>query len=99
MTRIAKMSALALAVVWLTGTATCLAASDSEGAVCANPKQVQGFKTCADLDKAVKEGGVVIYSPDVEQGTAKMLQAFQQLFPQIKTNYVRLQTGALYAKI
>ena len=92
---------MALAAVWLTGTATCLAASDSGsgGAVCANPKQVQGFKTCADLDKAVKEGGVVIYSPDVEQGTAKMLQAFQQLFPQIKTNYVRLQTGALYAKL
>ncbi len=74
-------------------------AADAPAAACAAPQQVQGFETCADLQKAEQEGAVVIYSPDVEQGTASMLEAFHALFPKIKTNYLRLQTGALYAKI
>ena len=66
---------------------------------CSNPVEVQGFKTCANIAKAEAEGAVVLYSPDVEQGTVKVLEAFGRAFPKINTNYVRLQTGALYAKI
>jgi iron(III) transport system substrate-binding protein len=66
---------------------------------CTTPKKVQGILTCADLAKAEREGSVVLYSPDIEMGTVAMLNAFHTAFPKIQTNYVRLQTGALYAKI
>jgi len=66
---------------------------------CPSPATVQGFTTCADVKAAQAEGKLVIYSPDVEQGTAKLLRAFEEQFPAIKTQYVRLQTGALYAKL
>src|SRR5262249_57898749 len=36
---------------------------------------------------------------DSEQGAVKLLAAFNKLFPKIKTSYVRLQAGALYAKV
>jgi iron(III) transport system substrate-binding protein len=90
---------LAAAAVSHSGAGSAAAPSAAGAGLCANATQMQGFKTCADVEKAKQEGEVVIYSPDVEQGTAKLLQAFHDLFPQIKTNYVRLQTGALYAKI
>jgi iron(III) transport system substrate-binding protein len=96
---LAIASTAVLAAVSYGGACIATAQSPKDGGLCANPKQIQGFKTCADVEKAKQEGEVVIYSPDVEQGTAKLLQAFQELFPQIKTNYVRLQTGALYAKL
>ncbi len=41
----------------------------------------------------------MLYSTDPEQGQAKLLGSFNKMFPKIKTNYVRLQAGALYAKI
>ncbi len=66
---------------------------------CPNPRQMEGFKTCADVGKAEQEGALVVYSTDPEDGTAKMLAAFQKTFPRIKTNYLRLQAGALYAKV
>lgn len=66
---------------------------------CPNPVEVQGFKTCADVEKAKQEGEVVLYSPDIEQGTVKLLAAFNAAFPTIKTSYVRLQAGALYARV
>jgi iron(III) transport system substrate-binding protein len=66
---------------------------------CVNPKQMAGFKTCADLAKADAEGELVVYSTDPEHGTVKLLDSFRALFPKIKTNYVRLQAGALYAKV
>jgi iron(III) transport system substrate-binding protein len=60
---------------------------------------VQGFKTCADVAKAEAEGEVVIYATDPEAAEQRVLAKFTALFPKIKTNYVRLQAGALYAKI
>jgi iron(III) transport system substrate-binding protein len=74
-------------------------AAEEDGALCPNPRQMEAFKTCADLAKAEAEGEVVIYATNPEAGEAKVLAAFRQLFPKIKTSYVRLQAGALYAKV
>lgn len=68
-------------------------------AVCANPVQAKGFKTCADIAKAEAEGEIVFYATDIESGTVKVLADFQKLYPKIKTSYVRLQAGALYARL
>ena len=67
--------------------------------LCDNPKQMEGFKTCANIDKAKAEGAFTLYSTDPEQGQVKLLAAFNKVFPEIKTSYVRLQAGALYAKV
>ncbi len=66
---------------------------------CDNPRQMDGFKTCADVAKAEQEGGLVLYSPDPEENSAKLMEAFHQAFPKITTNFIRLQTGALYQKL
>ncbi|HSU05681.1 MAG TPA: extracellular solute-binding protein, partial [Acetobacteraceae bacterium] len=42
---------------------------------------------------------IVVYSPDPETGQAQLMASFHKTFPEIATNYIRLQTGALYAKI
>ena len=90
---LAAASVAACALAW-TGMAF------AEGAkLCDKPRQMEGFKTCADVDKAEAEGAFVLYSTDPEQGQAKLLAAFNKAFPKIKTNYVRLQAGALYAKV
>ncbi|HVZ09518.1 ABC transporter substrate-binding protein [Rhodopila sp.] len=68
-------------------------------AVCASPRQMDGFRTCADVAKAEAEGSLVLYSPDPEEGSAKLLEAFHKAFPKISTNFIRLQTGALYQKL
>ena len=68
-------------------------------AVCANPTQAKGFKTCADIAKAEAEGELVFYATDIESGTVKVLQDFEKLYPKIKTSYVRLQAGALYSRL
>jgi iron(III) transport system substrate-binding protein len=60
---------------------------------------VLDFKTGADVAKAEQEGEVVYYGHDGEAGIAALLEGFRKDFPKIKTSYVRLQTGALYAKI
>src|SRR3954471_16254376 len=78
--------------------APALAAEES-GALWPNPQQLQGFKTCADLAKAEAEGEVVIYSTNPEAAAQKLLAVFRGQFPKIKTNYVLLQAGALYAKV
>ena len=57
------------------------------------------FQTGADVAKAEQEGEVVYYGHDGEAGIGVLLDAFKKDFPKIKTSYVRLQTGALYAKI
>ena len=67
--------------------------------LCAKPRQMDGFKTCADVDKANKEGELVVYTTDPEAGTAKFLAQFTAMFPGIKTSFVRLQAGALFAKL
>jgi iron(III) transport system substrate-binding protein len=92
-----KRYTIASAVVWMALAAPALAAED--GALCPNPQQMQGFKTCADVAKAEAEGEVVIYATNPEAGEAKVLAAFRQAFPKIKTSYVRLQAGALYSKV
>jgi iron(III) transport system substrate-binding protein len=61
--------------------------------------KVHDFQTGADVAKAEQEGEVVYYGHDGEAGIAAILDAFKKDFPKIKTSYVRLQTGALYAKI
>ena len=68
-------------------------------APCASPRQMEGFRTCADVAKAEQEGALVLYSPDPEEGSAKLLAAFHEEFPKITTNFIRLQTGALYQKL
>jgi iron(III) transport system substrate-binding protein len=67
--------------------------------VCASPRQMEGFKTCADVAKAEQEGALVLYSPDPEENSAKLMEAFHKAFPKITTNFIRLQTGALYQKL
>ncbi len=66
---------------------------------CDSPRQMTGFKTCADVAKAEQEGSLVLYSPDPEENSAKLMEAFHQAFPKISTNFIRLQTGALYQKL
>lgn len=75
------------------------AALAAEGDLCASPRQMQGFQTCADVDKAEHEGEVVIYATSPEQVMQKVLARFHAMFPKIATSYVRLQAGALYAKV
>src|SRR5215470_18804696 len=60
--------------------------------------KVLDFQTSSDVAKAEQEGEVVYYGHDSEQGIVTILDAFKKDFPKIKTSYVRLQTGALYAK-
>lgn len=74
-------------------------AAQAQARLCDSPRQMPGFKTCANIDKAKAEGAFVLYSTDPEQGQVKLLAAFNKLFPEIKTSYVRLQAGALYAKV
>ncbi len=71
----------------------------AEGDLCPDPKEVQGFKTCADVAKAEAEGEVVVYATNPEAAELRVLGEFAKLFPKIKPNYTRLQAGALYAKI
>jgi iron(III) transport system substrate-binding protein len=61
--------------------------------------KVHDFTTGADVGKAEQEGEVVYYGHDGEAGIGVLLDAFKKDFPKIKTSYVRLQTGALYAKV
>src|SRR5258708_20604419 len=67
--------------------------------LCDKPRQMEGFKTCADVDKAEAEGAFVLYSTDPEQGQVKLLASFNKIFPKIKTSYVRLQAGARYHQV
>jgi iron(III) transport system substrate-binding protein len=89
--------AAALACLTMFVWATSTPASAQSG--CANPRQMDGFKTCADVAKAEEEGALVLYSPDPEENSAKLMEAFHKVFPKITTNYIRLQTGALYQKL
>jgi len=63
------------------------------------PVKVLDFQTSADVAKAEEEGEVIYYGHDSESGISTLLNAFKKDFPKIKTGYVRLQTGALYAKL
>ena len=78
----------------------CLAA-DGRGLEQRQPDErtVEVQKKYADVAKAEQEGEVIYYGHDGEAGIAALLDGFRKDFPKIKTSYVRLQTGALYAKI
>jgi iron(III) transport system substrate-binding protein len=65
----------------------------------ARGSKIYDFFTGADVNKAEQEGEVVYYGHDGEAGIGVLLDSFKKDFPKIKTSYVRLQTGALYAKI
>lgn len=67
---------------------------------CPDPKEVRGVLTCADVEKAFKEGAMVYYGPDIERQLVGMLKKFSELFPEINTSqYLREQTGRIYAKL
>jgi iron(III) transport system substrate-binding protein len=76
-----------------------LIAAPTLATACPSPRQMDGFKTCADVAKAEQEGTLVVYSTDPEDGSEKELALFRKQFPKISTSYVRLQAGALYAKL
>ncbi len=101
-TAIRSLAALAamlcVPVILVPGPISTASAADM-AAVCASPRQMEGFRTCADVAKAEQEGALVLYSPDPEEGSAKLLAAFHNEFPKITTNFIRLQTGALYQKL
>ncbi len=83
-------------LLWASGAARAQALQPS----CATPKEVKGFLTCADVEKAEKEGALVYYAPMVEQQMVALLSKFHELFPAINTSqYLREQTGRLYAKL
>src|SRR6478609_9710994 len=91
------MAGVVAACLALTGGGVRSAAAGD--AVCAKPRQMDGFRTCADVEKAEQEGGFVLYSPDPEEGSAALMAAFHKAFPKITTSFIRLQTGALYQKL
>ncbi len=66
---------------------------------CDNPRQMDGFKTCADVAKAEQEGALVVYSTDPEAAAEAELAKFHAVFPKIRMNYLRIQAGGLYAKL
>jgi iron(III) transport system substrate-binding protein len=90
-------SLLSLAVV--AALAAASPALADTGDLFAQPVEVQGFKTCADVAKAEAEGELVVYATNPEAAELRVLAEFTKLFPKIKTNYTRLQAGALYAKV
>jgi iron(III) transport system substrate-binding protein len=93
--RFLKTGALAAAAAPLLGRASLASAQAPARRI----TKVHDFETSADVAKAEQEGEVVYYGHDSEPGIAVLLDAFKKDFPKIKTSYVRLQTGALYAKI
>jgi len=85
---------------WKTLLAACLVpVTGAMAAACDTPRQMDGFKTCANVEQAEKEGALVLYSPDPEANQTALLAAFMKAFPKINATYLRLQTGALYAKL
>ena len=93
------LSAIALGAVAAAWSPANAQAQAATAKLCDNPRQMDGFKTCANVEKAKAEGAFVLYSTDPEQGQVKLLASFNKMFPEIKTSYVRLQAGALYAKV
>ncbi len=89
--RSAFIAAIALAA-WLLP-------AHANAAACPTPRQMDGFKTCADVTKAEAEGAVTFYTTDPEPGTAQVVAAFNKAFPKIKPAFIRLQAGNLYAKL
>lgn len=87
---------IGLSLAALLAAAPAMAA---EGDLCAKATEVQGVQTCADVAKAEAEGALIVYATDPEAAMLRTLAEFNKSFPKIKTNYTRLQAGALYAKV
>jgi iron(III) transport system substrate-binding protein len=86
-------------IVPAVAAATLLMAGTPWATACEKPRQMDGFKTCANVEKAFEEGALVHYAPDTETAQAQYLAEFRKMFPRISTNFLRLQTGALYARL
>jgi iron(III) transport system substrate-binding protein len=79
--------------------AGCILPGLAPAAECPQPVQLPGFKTCADMAAAEKEGEVVLYTTSPDVNTMALLAEFHKAFPKISTNFVRVQAGGLYAKL
>lgn len=79
--------------------ALALTAATAQAASCPQPRQMDGFTTCADVARAEAEGALVFYSTDPETAGEALLARFHAAFPKISTTYLRLQAGGLYAKL
>src|SRR5262245_32733567 len=79
--RLFAVTAMALCAIGWSGLAQAQNAK-----LCDKPRQMEGFKTCADVEKAEAEGAFVLYSTDPEPGQAKLVGAFMKAFPKIKAN-------------
>ena len=75
---IAAMGLAACALAW-SGVA-----SAQQAKLCDKPKQMEGFKTCADVAKAEQEGEILFYTHDSEPAAAGVIEAFSKDFPKIK---------------
>jgi iron(III) transport system substrate-binding protein len=62
-----------------------LAAGPAMAAACDNPRQMDGFKTCANVEQAEKEGAITLYSPDPEANQTGALYAKLMAERQAKT--------------
>jgi iron(III) transport system substrate-binding protein len=82
---------------WL--AALAFAASAAAAQACEHPRQMDGFRTCANVEQALAEGMIVHYGPDPDSEVAAYMGEFHKAFPQIEVNFLRLQTGALYARL
>jgi iron(III) transport system substrate-binding protein len=83
----------AMFLVMLTGSAR------AQDAACPTPRQMDGFRTCADVAQAEQEGSLILYATSPETNTIQLLAAFHGAFPAISTGYIRLQAGSLYTKL
>ena len=67
---------------------------------CDNPRQMDGFKTCADVAKAEQEGALVVYSTDPEARRARRnWRSSMRCSRRSSRPICDLQAGALYAKL
>jgi len=94
-----RQSFRAAASVLAIGFATALGVTAAEAASCPNPRQMDGFKTCADVAKAEQEGEVVFYTTDPPQATTEVMNDFMKAFPKIKASFLRLQAGNLFQRL
>jgi len=97
--RITRLSPMGIGATLLVTLAVLTLGMSGAHAGTSAPVKVLDFMTGADVAKAEQEGEVVYYGHDSESGISTLLDAFKKDFPKIKTSYVRLQTGALYAKL
>ncbi|MEJ0070575.1 MAG: extracellular solute-binding protein [Pseudomonadota bacterium] len=90
---------LAPVITALASAAFATAACADDAQLCASPVQLQGFKSCADMAKAEqgRRSRALHDRPRARHRAAA--RRVPQAFPKIGTKYLRLQAGALYAKV